>query len=180
MPVKYVTPGRASVVIGTAAFVMVFNMLFIVNVPNNCEDYHLNLVLSGPEIQDSPSLLRWVRSQFVPPSQLPYNLSYIMNGFDEDEEGNELKVFSPSQEFILGNLEDILGDKIEFSLTFLEAGAYDGEFLSNTLWLERQYGWRGILVEANPHFFEQLLLKRRKSWAINVCLNVKPYPSKKW
>ncbi|XP_066951698.1 uncharacterized protein [Macrobrachium rosenbergii] len=178
MPVKYITPGRANVVIGTAAVVMLFNTLFILHAPNDCEDYHLGKVLSGPEAQDSPSLLRWVRSQFIPPSRLPYNLSYIMNGFHEDDDGNELKLFSPSQEFILGNLEDIFGDKIEIPGTFLEVGAYDGEFLSNTLWLEREFGWKGILVEANPYFFEQLLLKHRRSWAINVCLNIKPYPSK--
>ncbi|KAK7085499.1 hypothetical protein SK128_016737, partial [Halocaridina rubra] len=67
---------------------------------------------------------------------------------------------------------------IEIPGSFLECGAFDGEFLSNTLWLEREFGWKGILVEANPHLFQQLLLKRRRSWAINVCLNTKPYPSK--
>ncbi|CAL4149595.1 unnamed protein product [Meganyctiphanes norvegica] len=62
--------------------------------------------------------------------------------------------------------------------TFLEAGAYDGEFLSNTLFLEKEYGWRGILVEANPDFFKRLLKKNRKSYAVNICLNTNPYPTK--
>ncbi|KAG7168827.1 Star-like 13 [Homarus americanus] len=33
---------------------------------------------------------------------------------------------------------------------FLEAGALDGEFISNTLYLEQQLGWTGLLVEADP------------------------------
>lgn len=78
--------------------------------------------------------------------------------------------------WVPGNLI-LLYPKIVESGTFLEAGAYDGEFLSNTLYLEHEFGWRGVLVEANPDFFHQLLLKRRKSWAINVCHNTKPYPS---
>lgn len=33
---------------------------------------------------------------------------------------------------------------------FIEAGAHDGETYSNTYWLERFRGWRGLLVEASP------------------------------
>lgn len=38
--------------------------------------------------------------------------------------------------------------------TFVEAGALDGIYDSNTLHLERERGWRGILIEPNP---EQLI-----------------------
>ena len=38
----------------------------------------------------------------------------------------------------------------DFGGFFFEAGAMDGEFLSNTLELERKFGWHGILVEADP------------------------------
>ena len=62
--------------------------------------------------------------------------------------------------------------------TFLEAGAYDGEFLSNTLALEFEYKWRGILVEPNPKYFRRLIKKNRKAYAINACLSTKPWPSK--
>ena len=62
--------------------------------------------------------------------------------------------------------------------TFLEAGAYDGEFLSNTLDLELNYHFQGVLIEANPRFFNQLLRKHRKAWALNMCLNVNPWASK--
>ena len=33
---------------------------------------------------------------------------------------------------------------------FIEAGADDGEFMSNTFYLELKRGWTGLLVEPNP------------------------------
>jgi FkbM family methyltransferase len=38
--------------------------------------------------------------------------------------------------------------------TYMEAGASDGRFLSNTYILEKHYGWRGLLVEALPDMVE--------------------------
>ena len=59
---------------------------------------------------------------------------------------------------------------------FVEAGAYDGELISNTLLFELKMGWSGILIEPNPIAFEKLLSKKRKAWSINCCLSMKPYP----
>ena len=59
---------------------------------------------------------------------------------------------------------------------FLEAGAYDGEMISNTLFFEMKLGWSGLLIEPNPIAFEKLLHKQRKAWAINACISRKPYP----
>ena len=44
---------------------------------------------------------------------------------------------------------------------FIEAGAYDGEMLSNSLYLEQRLGWTGLLVEPNPDAFSLLQLKKR-------------------
>ncbi len=44
---------------------------------------------------------------------------------------------------------------------FVEVGACDGIFLSNTLLLERNYGWNGIVVEPNPVFHADLAQNRR-------------------
>lgn len=43
---------------------------------------------------------------------------------------------------------------------FVEFGACDGKMLSNTLLLERNYGWRGILAEPNPAWHEGLRRNR--------------------
>ena len=60
---------------------------------------------------------------------------------------------------------------------FVEYGAADGEELSNTLYMERALKWRGILIEANPNFFSQLLTRNRNAFVLPVCLSLKPYPT---
>lgn len=60
---------------------------------------------------------------------------------------------------------------------FIEVGAVDGELYSNSLFLERQRGWRGLLIEAIPASFSQLLTKNRRAYAINAALSVVPYAS---
>jgi len=56
---------------------------------------------------------------------------------------------------------------------FIECGALDGERSSNTLFLENDRGWTGLLVEMDPFFYTQLLGKCRRSYSINACLS--PY-----
>merc|ERR1719341_182939 len=49
--------------------------------------------------------------------------------------------------------------------------------MSNTLLLERKYGWSGLLVEADPVSYGLLTTKNRKAWSVNGCLSPKPFPS---
>ncbi len=44
---------------------------------------------------------------------------------------------------------------------FIEAGAFNGLAQSNTYWLERMRGWRGVLVEPVPQHFEACRARRR-------------------
>ena len=59
---------------------------------------------------------------------------------------------------------------------FVEAGAYNGEELSNSLYLERELGWSGLLVEPDPWNFWSLRNRGRKSHAIQACLSPVPFP----
>ena len=59
---------------------------------------------------------------------------------------------------------------------FVEAGALDGQFLSNTLWLEKQLNWTGILIEPDPVNYKELSSKNRKSWISNSCLSTETFP----
>jgi len=53
---------------------------------------------------------------------------------------------------------------------FIEAGANDGFKQSNTYYLERFQGWRGILVEAIPELYQKCVRKRPKSTVFNCAL----------
>lgn len=54
-------------------------------------------------------------------------------------------------------------DKLNFKENgyFIECGAGDGVHLSNTLLLEKEYGWTGILVEPNKRFHENIRRMRK-------------------
>ncbi|CAL4218703.1 unnamed protein product, partial [Meganyctiphanes norvegica] len=60
---------------------------------------------------------------------------------------------------------------------FVECGAWDGESRSNTLKFEKDFGWRGLLIEADPVNYESLLEKNRKAWSVNRCLSLKTHPT---
>ena len=61
---------------------------------------------------------------------------------------------------------------------FLEAGAYDGEALSNTLFFERHRQWTGLLIEANPNLFRKLKSRNRNAYLSNTCISTVPYATK--
>jgi hypothetical protein len=45
---------------------------------------------------------------------------------------------------------------------FIECGAFDGEFLSNSLFFELKRNWTGLLIEPNHDSFEALRKRNRK------------------
>ena len=57
---------------------------------------------------------------------------------------------------------------------FIEAGAADGEYLSNSLFFEMKYSWTGLLVEPNPNLLSQLYKKYRKAYILPHCLSTEP------
>jgi len=59
---------------------------------------------------------------------------------------------------------------------FIEAGAGDGEIISNTLYFELLYKWTGLLVEPNPDFHDALISKNRNAWILPHCLSTKTSP----
>jgi hypothetical protein len=59
---------------------------------------------------------------------------------------------------------------------FIEAGAFDGYTLSNSLFFEAQRNWNGLLVEAHPDNYEVLASTNRKAWSSGACLSMKQRP----
>ena len=49
---------------------------------------------------------------------------------------------------------------------FIEAGGYDGETHSNTLYFEKYLNWTGLLIEANPRLCSKIIGKKRKSMLV--------------
>ena len=40
---------------------------------------------------------------------------------------------------------------------FIDMGANNGQFLSNSLWLERHHNWTGLLIEADPELCQRMI-----------------------
>ncbi|XP_063861708.1 uncharacterized protein LOC135101544 [Scylla paramamosain] len=53
---------------------------------------------------------------------------------------------------------------------FVEVGAQDGLWLSNTWWLEAVMGWRGLLIEADPHNYMKLRTAPRAATTFQGCV----------
>ena len=53
---------------------------------------------------------------------------------------------------------------------FVEIGGYDGQYLSNTILLEKQYNWTGLLIEANTDLFPLMKKTDRNCYMINCCI----------
>lgn len=70
----------------------------------------------------------------------------------------------------LFGIQERLMEEIGRGGFFVEAGANDGFDQSNTYWLERFHGWRGILVEPVPEVYEEALLERPEARVFNCAL----------
>ena len=54
---------------------------------------------------------------------------------------------------------------------FVEVGAVDGDFMTQTLALERNLSWTGLLIEPDPRSFLELQKAKRNAWLSNTCIN---------
>lgn len=126
----------------------------------------------GPLAADDPGVVQLLRTKYLdPPSSLPYKLR---EGPPDDQYYTSYKKRFPTWPFINSVLKDLYeGRPPGF---FVEAGALDGEYLSNTLHLERHFHWTGLLVEAEKESYVVLRDKHRKAWSSPACLATKPYP----
>ncbi|XP_064108628.1 uncharacterized protein LOC135216997 isoform X2 [Macrobrachium nipponense] len=126
--------------------------------------------LKGPLELDSVKVLETIQlSYLTPPSDLPLNLTH-QNDFRYTQNQYEF-----GWEFIHFYNRQFFSEQHKPGF-FIEAGALDGEFMSNTLWLELHLGWTGLLIEPDPVNFKYLVWKRRKAWLSNTCVSEKEYP----
>ncbi|XP_066939344.1 protein Star-like [Macrobrachium rosenbergii] len=113
--------------------------------------------------QDDPRLIGYIRRELLqPPSPHPYNIYHPemvhYSQYNQSEFANKT----------LNGMEDGF---------YIEVGASEGEFLSNTLFFERRLGWRGLLIEPLPEIYKLLQRKNRKAYIINAALSTTPHAS---
>ncbi|KAL7634442.1 UNVERIFIED_CONTAM: hypothetical protein RMT77_014819 [Armadillidium vulgare] len=115
--------------------------------------------------QHNRYLIEHIRDVIEPPSGLPYNLS---NPTADDHSQYKQGEY----------LYNYFKDKHQIGGTFIEAGAFDGEGLSNTLILEQKLNWTGLLIEPNPYNYRSIPYKNRKCHSINCCISTTTRASK--
>ena len=95
-----------------------------------------------------------------PLKEMDYNFSQKLDRID---------VNGQEQQPIIIN-EEIFKNRIKDGF-FIEAGAFDGETFSNTLFFELKKNWTGLLVEPNPDAFEILQMKVSKTNTVQKALD---------
>ncbi|XP_064077764.1 uncharacterized protein LOC135195459 [Macrobrachium nipponense] len=144
---------------------------------SGCNITPFEVLLSGPLPGDDPRLLSFIKSSLlVPPSTEPYNLKILETSKPSNVNYNSYLKSSVGFPPLHRVITQILGGRPPGF--FVEAGALDGEWLSNTLHLEKDKGWQGLLVEPDRKMFAHLLQKNRRAWSANCCLSIKDYPVK--
>ena len=105
--------------------------------------------------QDDPELIAFVRTLIHPPSKQPINL---------DEKNRK--------DFSQVGQSQIMDKKLELKRNgfFIEAGGYNGETFSNTLYFELERGWTGLLIEPVTDLYNSLIQKNRNVYSINACI----------
>jgi FkbM family methyltransferase len=110
---------------------------------------------------EDPELWQYIaRNWLLPPSSEPLKL----------EEPKRTHYSQVNQSMIVDEL--LYGRRNGF---FIECGAANGELFSNSLFFEKSRNWTGVLVEAEPKAFDEMMAKHRHSFLLNACLS----PTKK-
>jgi len=115
--------------------------------------------------EDDPELINFVKSLILPPSsEMERNLT--------DKKKKDFSQVGQSK-----YIDSVLNSKRNGF--FVEAGGYDGEDMSNSLFFELERNWTGILIEAIPSLYKKILNKNRKIFSINCCIaNKTPFVAK--
>ena len=92
--------------------------------------------------QDDPEFIEFVKKLIKPPSIGPLNLKN--KGLSDFSQVGQSKT---------------MDDKLQFKRNgfYIEAGAFDGETGSNSLFFEMQRNWTGLLIEPISDFYTKLV-----------------------
>ncbi|KAF2360891.1 hypothetical protein FHG87_008349 [Trinorchestia longiramus] len=123
--------------------------------------------MKGPVIAVSPEFLKLLKEEYLEPPPLDYNTE----GFSiHTPVWRKLVDWQEVQQ----QLQDVWGNQPPGF--FVEIGAVDGEFMSQSIYLERNLSWTGLLVEPDPRSYSLLKEMKRNAWTSPLCINM-DYPS---
>jgi len=123
----------------------------------------INFMLTETE-EDDPKLIRFVQSLIKYESKTNANLT--------DKNRKDFSRFGQST-----YIDTVL--KSKRSGFFVEAGVFNGEDYSNSLFFELERDWTGLLIEPIPSLYKQIVSKNRKAFTINCCIaNNRPFVRK--
>ena len=106
--------------------------------------------------EEDPKLIKFVRSLITePPTNKELNLDNKMK--TDFSQMGQSKYIDSILNYKRGGF-------------FIEAGGFDGEEHSNTLFFELERNWTGVLIEPVPRNYQKLLSKNRKIYTINACI----------
>ncbi|CAL4109375.1 unnamed protein product [Meganyctiphanes norvegica] len=132
--------------------------------------------IKGPLAYDDPVLLELITSEYLlhpPPDGAVVTLTR-----DKHTAGASIYDSYRRMDYSYEDLQKIIRNifKNVNNGFFVEAGAVDGEFLSNTLDLEIHQNWTGLLVEADGDMFRHLTKRGRHTWSCHCCLSTVNHP----
>jgi len=119
--------------------------------------------------QEDPKLVDIIRENYLVPSDgLEYNFSVPLEKLDKTnlmgEVGQPLEV------------DKLIYNEALNNGFFIEAGSFDSETNSDSLYFELTHQWTGLLVEPHPLAFSEGQEKHRKATSIQTCLSTSTKP----
>ena len=114
--------------------------------------------------QESAELVKHIRTSWIlaPPAQTLRRLNHPEK-YDHSEYG---------QSFVVDKL--LRGLEKGF---YVDVWAGNGETSSNTLFMEKDRHWHGLLIEPNPQQYRKLVGKRRQAYILQACVSPTTRPS---
>ncbi|KRX21630.1 Protein Star [Trichinella nelsoni] len=167
-----ITSSRRSLFVTLLVIICILTLpfLYILNITLYSESYKGMIQLDDDFIADydsqDPRLIDHIRKHYlIPPTDRsePYNLN----------EPDRVHYSQKKQSMVI---DELLHNKRNGF--FIEAGAYDGETYSNSLYFEKYLNWTGLLVEPDYANLKRLMRKKRKAWVLKGCLEGSSRPKK--
>merc|ERR1712117_561926 len=195
MPIPKKIAERRLVILGTLAFASIcLRSYFFERTENDTPTpiakkmtAHIEDYMDGPTRlnADDPHLLDYIKNYFfLKPNHyediskgllLGKGLVYGTNFTDSAEERASLlrpqseaqaKKHAHGQVNQSAIVDEFLGRKTRGF--FIESGAWDGEYLSNSLFFERKRNWTGLLVEPNRLAFKSMVLRGNRKRLVKL------------